>query len=249
LKPRRDSQRPFLPQHARHCPVLEAGSSLGFLVYPPLAPEESYSIEYAGEGRYQFVYYVNPAGTEWLAIFSVTVVLPVGGIGAFREEVAFMTRTPTVSREEALATARIFIVPEDLGTPPGALSLRGAWNFQTPAGWDSVYTPVFNMIERPLAPMLVVRVETDWYMHETEFRYVLQQGEMISGAHSQPIGQVFFVPREEVALRTCDDGELAAIRRSQEEFSRAKAAVKVTTSYGMPYSPHYLRASRSEKGR
>ena len=45
LKPRRDSQRPFLPQHARHCPVLEAGSSLGFLVYPPLTPEESYSLE------------------------------------------------------------------------------------------------------------------------------------------------------------------------------------------------------------
>jgi len=55
LKPRRDGQRPFLPQHARHCPVLEAGSSLGFLVYPPLAAEESYSIEYSGEGRYQFV--------------------------------------------------------------------------------------------------------------------------------------------------------------------------------------------------
>ena len=34
LKPRREAQRPLLPQHARHCPVLEAGSSLGFLVYP-----------------------------------------------------------------------------------------------------------------------------------------------------------------------------------------------------------------------
>ena len=50
-KPRSEGQRPLLPQHARHCPVLEAGSSLGFLVYPPLTPEESYSIEYAGEGR------------------------------------------------------------------------------------------------------------------------------------------------------------------------------------------------------
>src|ERR1700687_3355259 len=92
MRPRRESQRPLLPQHARNCPVLEAGSSLGFLVYPPLAPEESYSIEFKGDGRYQFVYYVNPAGTEWLGIFSVDVVLPVGGIGAFREEVAFMTR-------------------------------------------------------------------------------------------------------------------------------------------------------------
>jgi hypothetical protein len=146
-----------------------------------------------------------------------------------------------------VATARVFIVPEDMGTPPGALSLRGAWNFQTPAGWDSVYTPVFNMIERPIAPMLVVRVETDWYVHETEFRYVLQQGEMFSAAHSLAIGQVFFVPREEVSLRTCDDEELAAIRRSEEEFSREKAAVKAMTSYGVPYSPHYLRTSRSTK--
>lgn len=247
LKPRRDGQRPFLPQHARHCPVLEAGSSLGFLVYPPLAAEESYSIEYTGEGRYQFIYYVNPAGREWLPVFSVTVVMPVGGIGTFREEVALLTPKPAVTREEAQATMRTFIVPEDLGTPPGGLTLRGAWNFQTPQGWDSVYTPVFNMIERPVAPMLIVRVETDWYMHESEFRYVLQPGEMISGGHSQPIGQVLFVPREEVSLRACTEEELAAIRASQAEFAREKAAHKVTTSYGMSFSPHYLRSSRSAK--
>jgi hypothetical protein len=95
--------------------------------------------------------------------------------------------------------------------------------------------------------MLIVRVETDWYMHETEFRYVLQPGEMLSGTQSQPIGQVFFVPREEVSLQVCDEEELAAIRRSQEEFAREKTAHKVTTSYGMSFSPHYLRSSRSAK--
>ena len=227
LKPRRDGQRPFLPQHARHCPVLEAGSSLGFLVYPPLAAEESYSIEYSGEGRYQFVYYVNPAGTEWLAIFSVTVVLPVGGIGAFREEVALLTQQAgRHARRGAAPRCGRSSCRRISARRPAALTLRGAWNFQTPPGWDSVYTPVFNMIERPIAPMLIVRVETDWYMHETEFRYVLQPGEMLSGGHSQPIGQVFFVPREEVSLRTCDDEELAAIRESQAEFAREKAAAQ-----------------------
>ena len=40
-KPRREGQRPLLPQHARHCPVLEAGSALGFLVYPPLEANEA----------------------------------------------------------------------------------------------------------------------------------------------------------------------------------------------------------------
>ena len=62
-----------------------------------------------------------------------------------------------------MALARTLIVPEDLGTPAGGITLRGATNFQTPPGWDTVYTPVFNMIERPFAPMLVIRVETDWY--------------------------------------------------------------------------------------
>src|SRR5256714_15307317 len=140
-----------------------------------------------------------------------------------KEEVAFMTRKPPMSREMALGITRALVVPEDLGTPPGALALRGATNFQTPPGWDTVYTPIFNMIERPVAPMLIVRVETDWYPHETEFRYVLQPGEGISGTHSMPIGQGFFVPREEVTMRDCTEEELAAIRKSQTEFYTEKA--------------------------
>ena len=247
LRPRRESQRPFLPQHARHCPVLEAGSALGFLVYPPLEKYESFYIGYQGDGQYQFMYYLSTPAGEWSAIFSVLVVLPVGSIGVIREEVELKNRELPISRQDALLMTRQFIVPEDLGTPAGAITLRGATNFQTPPGWDTVYTPIFNMIERPVAPMLVVRVETDWYPHETEFRYVLQQGEGISGVYSMPVGQVVFVPREEISLRDCSEEELAAIRRSREEFSREKAALKVTTSYGVSYSPHYLRQSRSPK--
>ena len=36
----------------KNCPVLEAGSALGFMVYAPLEPKESLYIEYEGEGRY-----------------------------------------------------------------------------------------------------------------------------------------------------------------------------------------------------
>src|SRR5206468_10890260 len=176
-----------------------------------------------------------------------TVVLPMGSIGMMKEEVAFMGRQPPISRETALSLARAFIVPEDLGTPPGAIALRGATNFQTPSGWDTVYTPIFNMIERPVAPMLVVRVETDWYPHETEFRYVLQPGEGIPGTHNMPIGQVFFVPREEITMRDCSKEELEAIQKSKEEFSREKAAQKIATPLGVDYSPHYLRMSRSQQ--
>src|SRR5438034_4143215 len=154
---------------------------------------------------------------------------------------------PIVSREAALAVACVFLVPEDIGTPPGAIALRAATNFRTPPGWDTVYTPIFNLIDRPVAPMLVVRVETDWYAHETEFRYVLQPGEGISTAHNMPIGQVFFVPREEITMHDCTNEELEEIRRSKEEFVREKEAQKIMTPHGLSYSPHYLRQSRSQR--
>jgi hypothetical protein len=244
VKPRRETQRPLLPQHARHCPVLEAGSGLGFMVYPALEPNESYVIEFQGEGRFQFTYFLTGAGGKWEPVFAIGMALPVGSIGIIKEDVTFMTRNPPMSRDEAKHLGRAFFVPEDLGTPPGAVTLRGATNFQTPAGWDSVYTPIFNNIERPAAPMLIVRVETDWYPHESEFRYVLQPGEAISGTRDLPIGQVMFVPREEITFRDCTEHEIETIRATKEEFYREKSANRVKTPYGLYYSPHYLRQSR-----
>jgi hypothetical protein len=245
LKPRREGTRPLLPQHARHCPVLEAGSALGFMVHAPLEPKESLYIEHEGEGRYKFVYYLQTQDGARTPIFQVTMSLPAGGIGMVKEEVTSVG-APMLSREAALAVARVFLVPEDMGTPPGAIALRGATNFQTASGWDTVYTPIFNMIERPVAPMLIVRVETDWYAHETEFRYVLQAGEGITVDHSIPIGQVFFVPREEITMRACTSDELKTFEESRLEFNRHKAAAVQKTSYGLAYSPQYLRQSRAK---
>ena len=165
------------------------------MVYPPLEPKESVYLEYEGDGRYKFVYYLQTQDGKPTPLFQITMSLSVGGVGMVKEEVTFVG-APMLSREAALAVARVFLVAEDMGTPPGAIALRGATNFQTPSGWDTVYTPIFNMIERPVAPMLVVRVETDWYAHESVFRYVLQAGEGITVEPSIPIGQVFFVPRE-----------------------------------------------------
>lgn len=246
LTPRREASRPLLPQHARHCPVLEAGSALGFMVYAPLEPKESLYVEYEGDGRYKFVYYLQTQDSKRTPIFQVTMSLSLGGIGMVKEEVTFVG-VPMLSRDAAMAVTRAFLVPEDMGTPAGAIALRGATNFQTPSGWDTVYTPIFNMVERPVAPMLVVRVETDWYAHETEFRYVLQAGEGITVEHSIPIGQVFFVPREEVTMRPCTNEELKAIEDSRLEFYLQKAATVQKTSYGLSYSPHYLRKSREQK--
>ena len=247
LKPRRESQRPLLPQHARHCPVLEAGSASGFLVHPPLTEQEAFYVEYAGDGRYEFRYFMSDASGSWGPLFFVTWTLPIGSVGMMKEEVRFASSDPGITEEGALRIARVFVVPEDFGTPPGAVTLRGAYNFRTPAGWDTIYTAVFNMVDRPLAPMLVVRVETDWYAHQSEFRYVLQRGEGLPGNRNLPIGQVHFVPRVEVALVDCSEGEVEEIRQARANFAHEKAAHLTTTRFGLQYSPHYARQSRERR--
>ncbi|MGC4049051.1 MAG: hypothetical protein QM757_06000 [Paludibaculum sp.] len=118
LRPKRESQRPLLSQHARHCPVLEAGSAAGFLVHPPLNEGESFHIGFDGEGCYRFVYSLNPSGAQWEPIFSVRYVLPVGGVGASTYDVSMMVPATPEYRETALLMARMFIAIDDLGTPP-----------------------------------------------------------------------------------------------------------------------------------
>ena len=247
MKPRREASRPLLPQHARHCPVLEAGNALGYMVYPPLEPHESFHIEYLGDGKFRFIFYAKNKQGKMDALFSVGLQMPVAAAGMNREEVTFLTKPAVTDRENALLIMRTFIVPEDMGTPTGAIALRGAWNFQTPEGWDTVYAPIFNMIERPVAPSLVTRVETDWYAHDTEFRYIMEPGEGLTGNSSLPIGQVFFIPREEVIMREATKDEIEAIKKSRIEFGEHKRTVRLTTPYGLSYSPHYLRESRARK--
>ena len=247
LRPKIEAQRPLLSQHARLCPVLEAGSSLGALVYPSLAENERMQITYEGEGVYQFGYAVNPTGKKWEQVFFITYQLAVGGVGIRREEVTLMVPETPGFKETAKLIARMFIFPDELGTPTGAVTLRGAYNFQTPPGWDTVYSPVLNMTERPIAPMLVVRVQTDWYVHETEFRYILAQGESLSAMHSLPIGQVFFVPREEIRFIDGTEQEIAQRRETSHAFFQEKEAHKIKTPYGLEYSPHYQRTSRKHQ--
>jgi hypothetical protein len=62
-----------------------------------------------------------------------------------------------------------------------------------------------------------------------------------------PIGQVFFVLREEITLRDCTNEELEEIRHFKEEFIREQEAQKIMTPHGLTHSPHYIRQSRSKK--
>jgi hypothetical protein len=58
---------------------------------------------------------------------------------------------------------------------------------------------------------------------------------------------VFFVPREPITMRNCTADELKALEQSRQEFAHHKAAATQKTSYGLSYSPHYLRESRARK--
>jgi len=247
LRPKKEAQRPMLPQHARLCPVLEAGSSLGVLVYPALAENEQFHVGYEGEGLYQFGYSVNPTGKKWEQIFFVSYQLSVGAIGMRKEEVKLMVPETPGFKESARMIARMFISVDDLGTPEGAVTLRGAYNFQTPPGWDTVYSGVLNSTSRPVAPVLVTRVETDWYVHDSEFRYILTPGEIITVSHSLPVGQVFFVPREDITFRDGSAQQIAERQQTSKAFFEEKAGHKLKTPYGMEYSPVYQRKSREQR--
>src|SRR5690606_35954547 len=176
---------------------------------------------------YQFGYSVNATGKKWEQIFFVNYQLSVGGIGMRKEEVQLMVPETPGFRETALMIARMFISVDDLGTPAGAVTLRGAFNFQTPPGWDTVYSGVLNSTERPVAPVLVTRVETDWYVHDSEFRYISTPGEIITVSHSLPVGQVFFVPREDITFRDGTAQQIAERQQTSKAFSDEKASHKL----------------------
>jgi hypothetical protein len=58
---------------------------------------------------------------------------------------------------------------------------------------------------------------------------------------------VFFVPREEITLRDGTEAEMESRRAAKIEFADRKAAQRVSTPYGMQYSPHYLKQSRRQE--
>jgi hypothetical protein len=239
LAPARVAQRPWLPQHARHCPVLEAGSALGYLIYPALRVDEALQVMYA-HGKYQVTYCRERQPGQWEDVFQLNFSLAVGG-GSYNAELAIKEggEAPTDADVNDLLTA--VILPQHFGQPPGGVGVRGSVDFRTPKGWDTVYTGVANEVSPPLLACMTVRVETDWYAHGTEFRYVLQPGEIMHVTATQPIGQVYFVPREDVSLREAGKEELAEFARQQDTFEREKAADQLTAPYGLRYSPLYQK--------
>ena len=122
-------------------------------------------------------------------------------------------------------------------------------DFRTPAGWDTVYGPITNHLQPPTLSGLTVRVETDWYAHDTEFRYLLSPGDTLQVSATTPIGQVFFVPREEITIREATRDELLDYSREKEAFDERKATDQVTAPYGLRYSPLYQKLRKGGKAK
>lgn len=243
--PHSEARRPWLPQHARLCPVLEAGSALGCLVYPPLNENESYQIRFLPGNTFRFSFFVNNTTGQPDLAFAITTTPSAGGGGLMADDLAYRDPHYEMSDEMVRALKDALIV--NLDTPPGAVGLRGATDFRTPEGWDTVYTAVLNEPQPPHVPALTVRVQTDWYAHNTEFRYVLQPGDVISASGSAPVGQAFFLPREEVRLREGGEVEIAGFRGAQRRYWEEKAGDQLTAPYGLRYSPHYRKASKAAR--
>jgi hypothetical protein len=237
LPPARVAQRPWLPTHSRHCPVLEAGSAIGYLVYPALRMDEAVQIAYS-PSAYNLTYSRERKPGQWEDVFQLTFTLKVGSYSADLA-VKAGDEAPTDAEVNDLLTA--VVLPQHFGQPAGGVALRGSVDFRTPKGWDTVYAAVVNEISPPTLSVLTVRVETDWYAHGTEFRYVFQPGDMFRVTATQPIGQVFFIPREEPVLRDASKEELAEFSRQQEAFEQEKAADQLTAPYGLRYSPAYQK--------
>ena len=245
-EPKSTSSRPSLPQHARHCPVLEAGSALGFLVYPALLDTETYEVTRTTPSQYRLTLYEGPKGGVAEPLFSAMYSVVMGATSAREDEIVMHRQVAGLDDKAVEMLIQALIVPTHFGTPTGGVGLRGSTFFRTEEGWDTVFTSILNHVDPPVVPMLSVRVETDWFSQDTEFRYILQPGDVMQISASTPIGQVFFIPREETVLEDATPQDIANFHRSAAEFQASKAPHQTASPFGMSFSPYY---KQQQKGR
>jgi len=235
--PASEGRRTWLPQQSRFCPVLEDGSKMGFLVYPPLEANETYQVRFEDDGNFRFTFFKNRK-----VVLTLLKRLSAGGGEGATTELVFFDESAGLDRR-AITTVFDTMVA-NIGAPIGGVGLRGAYDFVTPPGWDTVYTGVVNDLGRPQVPVLTVQVQTDWYTHPTEFRYVLQAGESVSASGFAPVGQVFFVPRQEVGVELASDEERARFKRELDAYWERKPGLAEHTRYGGVYDHQYRTEGR-----
>lgn len=245
--PAAENRRAALPQQARFCPVVEDASRSGYLVYPPLMPEETLQVRYLEPGKMRVAVHRTPSGTSapqpvW--VIDITFSGGTGGVDA--HDVVYLDES--VGLEVSDVHAFMDALVTNVNAPAGGIGLRGAFDFVTPEGWDTVYSGIFNKTERPHFPVLTARIETDWYPQPTEFRYVLQPGDVLSANGQSPIGQVIFVPREAARLREGSEAERQSFLDRQQAYWQERSEKERATNFGTLYSYHYRDMQKARRG-
>jgi len=237
LMPASEGRRTWLPQQSRFCPVLEDGNQMGFLVYPPLEDDESYQVRYEDDGSYRFTF-----SKDRKAVVTLLRKFSAGGGGGVTTELVSFDEDAGLDRRAVMPVMETMLT--NMGAPVGGVGLRGAYDFITPAGWDTVFTGLLNDLGRPQVPVLTVQIQTDWFRHPTEFRHVLQPGEAVSANGFTPVGQVFFVPREGIGVELASDEEQATFQRELTEYWERKPEQAEHTRYGGSYDYQYRTEAR-----
>ncbi|MBT5774572.1 MAG: hypothetical protein HOH95_09375 [Dehalococcoidia bacterium] len=243
--PAREKRRAFLPQHARLIPVIEEANKLGLLVFPPLSDNESVQIHARDDDVLAITMYVGDDYGQRSRAFVAEVTRSAGAGGIGSCEITILD--DHAGFDEASAGQVLDALTAGINAVPGTVGLRGTQNFITPEGWDTVYTSVLNDLQRPMAGMISTRVETDWLPHETEFRYALEGGDVLSLVGSGPIGQVFFVPRTDVTVGEASEEEARRFVETQRALGAAAAQIAKKTKYGGGFSYQYQEAQASRR--
>lgn len=241
--PEPDGRRASLPEHGRLCPVVEDANRSGFLVFPPLEQREALQIRYREENFYQVTMLRDPGGGQPATVVFAAELRPSAGApGNEIRDIRHIDRASGLDQAGALEL--LDALTTNLNAPQGGIGIRGAFDFVTEEGWDTVYLGVMNETARPQIPILTARIETDWYPQNTEFRYVLQPGDVLVVSGGAPIGQVLFVPREVVTLDPATPDDVASFLDRQEAYWTERASKERTTPYGALTSHHYRDVQR-----
>jgi hypothetical protein len=243
--PARETRRAWLPQQARFCPVLEDASRSGFLVYPPLHPHESYQVRLTDRNAFLLTFYAGDASGVRAPAFAVEIQPSAGAGGIDQMEIVFLEERGLLTQE--LVSEMVDALVTNVNGPPGGIGLRGAHDFVTPEGWDTLYLGVLNEPQQPAVPVLAARIETDWYPQPTEFRYVLQRGDAVSVSGDAPVGQVIFVPREPVELVAGTAADAQRFGEAQQRYWEERRAKDRITNFGTTYSHHYRDVQRARR--
>lgn len=219
--------------------MLQAASTTGLLVYPPLHPDESIEVRLLDDGSFLFTLFADVAADPPPSVpILATGATPSSSasrrstagkqqaapVPVFRQRISGSAGWGGIGKNNVRIHPRADLdetVVHDLmgamttnimpGTP-GQFGFLGAYNFLTPEGWNTLCVGALNDPRPEGLPALNCLIETDWYPQSTEFRYAFKRGESLTWTHDTPLGQVIFVPRESVSLVEAARNEVARPR-------------------------------------